>query len=191
MPTRVYFGKAVSGSEYVNNGGSIVNGGNVPSGAPITNVPTVAQVMGKHSGSNGSIVPYDDTNAGGTAYTAPIASGSDWALMTAGRYVMRSGGANCRFLAGVANTTVEGIGNAAGQHHSIHMRQAWSTTPITSWDYATGVATKGTATSDNFIVSGSGNDKAANPTRAIPGRFSYLVTGISATTTSYAARTQW
>jgi hypothetical protein len=184
MPTRVYYGKAVSASNYVNNGATVVGAGNVPSGAPVSNVPTTAQVLGAHSGKNGSVVAQDNANVG----TATVDSNGTWATMTAGTYVMRRVSTT---LAGVSHTILKSGGNSAGAHHSIHKRQAWRTTPISAFALFTGTATKGTATSDNFIMNVTGDDDAATPTRAVPGELCYMVTGAAATTDEYAARTQW
>jgi hypothetical protein len=184
MSQRVYYTKAIAANNYVNNGGTVVYGGNVPANAPITNVPTCAQVLGAHSGKNGSVVP----GPGATAGTAQVDTNGTWAVMTAGSYVMRR---YCSSLAGVSYTGLNSGGNAAGAHHSIHWVGSKRTTPITSWDYASGAATAGSATSDNFIMDVTGTDNAAVPTRALPGELAYMVTGATPTQADYAARTQW
>jgi len=179
--TRTVWGKAVSANAYRwQDRDTIVLGGNVPSTSK-TNVPTIAQVLGKHSGVRPHV--FNDTTYG----TTPALSAGQFATMTAGRYVMRL---QCDYLANTSYTGLNSGGNAAVAHRTIHWVGARRTNPITSWNYATGVATKGSATSDNFIMDVTGNDDAAVPTLAVPGELCYMIKGIDATTDEYAARTQ-
>jgi hypothetical protein len=180
MPTRVYYGKAVSGSDYVNNGATVVGGGNIGTNAPVTNVPTTAQVLGHRSGSNGSSVA-----SGDYAGAKWITYGADFATMTAGQYVIRR---NCSQLAGNSYTGLQSGGNAAGAHHSIHFNTSRSTVMIEYWLYPSGVPVYAATNPSGCEF---GDDHAALPTRAIPGELVYMVTGTTATSGDYPARTQW
>jgi len=179
MAVRTYFGKAVSANSYVNNGGTIVGGGNVPTVAPITNVPSTAQVLG-FGGIRFPTMPSGDYN--GARW---ITYGADFATMTAGRYVLRR---NCAYLAGNANSLLQSGGNAAGAHHSIHFNTYRSTVMIEYHIYESGVPVYA---STNPSGCEFGDDHAALPTQAIPGELVYMVTGTTATSGDYAARTQW
>lgn len=179
MATRVYFGKAVSGNDYRNNGATVTAGGTVPDGQPVTNVPTAAQVLG-FSGRRAPVVASGDyTGAGWARYP----ESADFATMTAGQYVIRR---NCSQLAGESNTLLQSGGNAAGAHHSIHFRTTRQTVMIDSWDYATGTPTYNATNPSGCDF---GDDDAATPSLSVPGELCYMVTGTTATTDEYAPRT--
>jgi hypothetical protein len=178
MATRTYYGKAVSGNDYVNNGATVVAGGNIGANAPVTNVPTTAQVLGWSGVGHGSSVASGDY----TGAMKVLAAGN-FALMTAGAYVIRR---NCSALAGVSNTSLQSGGNAAGAHHSIHFNTTRSTVMIEYWIYESG-----TPVYESTNPSGCdfGGDHATTPTLALPGELAYMVKGTVATTGFYAART--
>lgn len=110
--------------------------------------------------------------------------------MVAGRYISRflSGG----YLANVANTSMEFSSAQRFRRHIDGANNAYRY-DITSWDYVTGVVTKGSnaGASYNFVDpvgGGTADDSAIRPTMAIPGEFTYLVTGQVPTNVDFEAK---
>lgn len=173
--------KAITANDYQNCGGTVLLGGNATtSGA----TPAVSNVLGKgslnyHSGRYGASVPVYSATSG----NKKAVSAGNWAKMVANQYVIKG---YCSYLGGVANTKLNSSVGAGNIHKSIHAKTTRVTVHITSWNYATGVATKGANTTDDF-----GADNAATPTASVPGELTYLVTGLTPTQTDYEARKLW
>jgi hypothetical protein len=85
----------------------------------------------------------------------------------------------CNKIGGVASTALTMTGSDKNRA-SIHGKITRYTTPITSWDYATGVATTGTATTDSF-----GTDYAITVSAAVPGNIVVMENGKTITEYSY------
>jgi hypothetical protein len=86
----------------------------------------------------------------------------------------------CDSINGSATNVIRFTGYPSDQDQdSILNIDSRRTMHITSWDYATGVATKGDNTTDDF-----GTDNAAALTAAVPGNIVILETGKTPTTTS-------
>ena len=111
-------------------------------------------------------------------------------VMAEGKYIARfiSGGT----LAGIANNALV---FTSAQKIRRHIDGSNSTYryDITSWDYVTGRATKGANAGAAYsfvdpVGGGTANDSAIIPTMAIPGEFTYLVTGQVPTNVDYAAK---
>jgi len=124
-------------------------------------------------------------------------TGGDFAKMTDGRYIMRRGGSNTEFIAGVADTTLRSGASDFGLRRSINARLvvrgpltatairnnqwstfsgAWITDPTDSTD---GLGNVAGLTSADQSVAASG-DQAVLPTGNIPGELVYIA-GNSAT----------
>ena len=112
-------------------------------------------------------------------------TGGDFATMTEGRYIMRRGGANTEYVAGVADTTLRSGGSEYGIRRSINARSTVRG-PLTAtairnnqWSEFSGAwTTDPTASTDGFgDVSGNtsgGTDQAVTPTGLIPGELVYM-----------------
>lgn len=86
-------------------------------------------------------------------------------------------------IAGIANTAILTSG-ADVCRMSIHaQKQTRKSIHITAWNYVTGAVTKHDNT-DDF-----GNDVAAHPTRAIPGKLVILETGSTPVVKNYGSET--
>jgi len=140
-----------------NDGATVVKGGNVDSSLTVSNVPYTS-VLDAHSHGHGS-APSE-----ASSWNQKAVSAGTWAQMVAGSYVLRK---VTTTLAGVANTTLL-FGNSDYGRNSIHVKTTRRSYHITSWDYVTGVATKGADTNDSF-----NDDHAATPTRAVPGEYTF------------------
>jgi len=147
-----------------NTHGLVVGDVVVVYGATAHSLNTVHTVTAKDANTFTTDVVYEASATAGT-YQKKDTSYT-FATMTAGRYVMRRGGANTEWLAGVASTTLRSAGSEYGIRRSIHRRESvrtvqtatairagywniysgtWSTRPteqddITTWDdeYGTG-----------------------------------------------------
>ncbi len=142
----------------------------------------------------------------GVSATLPITGGA-FATMTAGRYIMRRGGANTLFIANLANNTLRSGASDYGIRRSIHFRTVVRG-PLTAtairehrWMQFSGIWQQDypTASTDGLgDVSGNvtgGSDDAATPTAATPGELVYIA-GNSSTILipvqdEYKARTTW
>lgn len=184
--------KVIPANTVKNRGGTVVWGGNAVTtasftGPAVTNVPGT-DVTARNSGPHANLVPKPQSGADIAAGVdtsgtfQPIAAG-DFASMVAGDYIMRG---YSNYIAGVANTLLKSPANLGAIHPSIHLEESRRYTKIQSWDYATGVATKGLPLDWSF-----GTDAEAHPTAALPGELAYMVTGAVPTTDEYPARTQW
>lgn len=157
--------RAISANAVRNSGGTIPTAGTVATGSPITNT------------NRGLIQGYTSRGVGGTVASAKASLGTDEAIasrafafpMSAGKYVMRRNG----FMGGT-NATFLNSGASDFGRKSIHSKTNRRTYHITSWNYETGVATKGAPTNDSF-----GADHVTTPTRAIPGEFTYTSHGMA------------
>jgi len=174
-----YWDKAVSANPTRDNGATVLMGGNIDSSPVVTNAPAQA-VTG--AGKKQPTGVYESAYTGATNAN----SSGTFAVLAPGHYVMKGGGVTSQ-LAGVAYTGLRGAGNQ-NQIRGIHTLLTRKTVLITSWDYATGVATPagGNPSSDDFDINGS----YAIPTRAVPGNVITLPTGRETpTTTALPAKT--
>lgn len=153
--------KAINANAYNNNGGTT-----------LTSATVAAIACGSKDVNK---VPAETATSG----TDQVDSGGTWAQI--GQILTKTPGVTTS-LAGQAKTGI-GPGNPI-QAHSIHAVVSRRTVHITSWNYATGVATKGNNTVDAF-----GDDHASTPTRAIPGELVYTTGAPLPTMDDYKAIT--
>ena len=154
-----------------NDGGTVMYGGNIGTGAPVT-VATSLEQLGFRSGMYGSKVV--ESNTANIGSYKPYSGGTFAYKMVAGQYIgMRMPG----YISGVADTRLETGAGDFGNRHSVHRTEGdyqmglWSNT---TWDYVTGVLTKGTDDGEAFTyknIRGSGNVDDA--TRSVPGELVY------------------
>jgi len=184
---------AVSGQPQKNDGGTILQAGNIGANSPVS---TLTLATNASESQNGSKVIQSATSNIGTM--KPI-SGGAFAKMTAGKYIVR--GLTGQSIAGVALSGIGNIKISADQdgNYSIKRWGQYERLHITSWNYSTGVATYGGNSGDPVYLSAvdgtvvdSANkqtiDEAANPTKAIPGELVYMTTGLLPTQANYSAR---
>lgn len=147
--------KAVSGNNVKNNGATIPRGGNIDSSSTVTSAPdNVTQGAGHTSGTK----PLQKT--GSNIGTMKAVSSATFAGNYAGKYVVLRGVGSIHG----ADSYMLNSGAADFGRRSIHGKTNRRSYHITSWNYVTGAATKGSDTNDDM-----GADHAATPTRAIPG----------------------
>jgi hypothetical protein len=182
-----YFAKAKSGSPIVNNGGTVLYGGNIN-----TNLNNVTQalgisVVGYRSGANGSILPPPFVPTAGTyglRCTTNARSG-DYGKITAGRYVMIR---FTNFIAGNASTLLNSGAADFGRlpyPGSINNRIRTQRILMNGgWVYVTGKLFLGYGRVDF----GDPINVEAFPTRAIPGRILFRTSGPSYTAQNYQSR---
>ncbi len=164
--------KAITANPVRDNGATVLMGGAIDTtNQTVTNAPDTAITGAGRRGQPGV-----KANAQ-TGAQAANSSGT-FAVMAAGQYVMKGGNITTQ-LAGIAYRGLRGAGNQ-NQIRGIHTLLTRGTVIITSWDYATGVATKSANNDDDFdtgsVGLGSG-DSYVVPTRALPGSVVTLPTG--------------
>lgn len=176
--------KAISSNAIKNNGATVPRGGAIVSGGPVTSAPDNLTQGYTSKGVGGTqVISQTGANIG----TQKAVTANAFArTMVAGQYVMMRYG----YIAGSA-TNFLNSGAADFGRRSIHYKENRRTYHITSWDYETGVATKGASTNDTF-----NDDHAARPTRAIPGELTITDHGLATTgslavplNTDYPAKT--
>ena len=158
---------ARAGRPVKNNGAVVPRGGDIASNGPVTSAPdTLTQGYTSKGVGGTSVISQTGSNIG----TQKAVSANAFArTMVAGQFVMMRYG----FIAG-SSTNFLNSGAADFGRRAIHYKENRRSYHITSWDYETGVATKGAPTNDDF-----GRDDAARPTRAIPGEFTFTDRGIA------------
>lgn len=167
-----------------NAGITVLYGGNIVSGGPVTQAPGLTTV-GFHSGSHGSLTPGPfGFQKGIQNHCVTFAiSGRRYAGMAAGKYVMMR---NTPEVAGTVSTLLNsGAGNFGRLPYPNRMSNRIRTTRVVTtggWNYQTGQAIAATDFADTL-------NPEAFPTRPIPGRITYLQNGSKvATTANYSAR---
>ena len=188
--------KVLTANPFRNNGAVVVKGGNANltgttvNGPNVTAAPFADVVARAPATPYGSQVPKPQSGAEiaagvDTAGTfQPIAAGN-FATMDLTSWLIRGGSAQVT-LAGVANTLLNSPAAQRGRKHSIHRKETDRCIHITSWDYATGVATISSVELVSF-----GDDHAARPSQTTPGELVYLVSGAVPTQANYATKTLW
>lgn len=205
--------KGNTSNPYKNNGGSVVMGGNANlSSGPITNVPSVANIVGFGARAS-STVPGAVTNAQISQHSSVPVTKASYKTYSAGEYArMRPGYYLARtytnVLAGVANTTFNCPGSDSGFRDAIHKPSRVRSTKLTGFTWASpsgnnvhgepkqSVAYTFTESDQNLNLGGTigtpnslGPDDAANPTRALPGEFAFIQDGKTVSQKDYPART--
>lgn len=180
--------KAISGNTVKNNGGTVMGAGNLD-GRNVTkdlSIRTSLQQAKQPTVKNATTQGVQKAVSAGT-----------FAYQEAGNYVghkytgMKVAGVTSNILRGGSGDfglgTRKAINSTAGNRRY----------NITGWNYVTGAATTGGLAGAAFswidpnVAGGAtaGVDSAANPSRAIPGEFTYLVTGLTPTNLDYSAKT--
>ena len=170
--------KAITANPLRDNGATVLMGGNISTAtSTVTNAPDLA-ITGA-----GKMQPSGVVKSAYTGATHSVALG-DFAKQTAGRYIVKGGNITA-YLAGIAYRGLRGAGNQnqnSGGNAS-RLQLARETIVITSWNYATGVATKAANNADSFTTVNGGGTYVV-PTRALPGNVITLPTGRETPTTT-------
>jgi len=155
------------GSGSTNNNGAVIpRAGNVDG----RNVTTAPNNLTQGNITKQGNLPINSSNVG----TMKAITANTFARgMFEGQFIVRGYG----YLNGASSDLL----NSPGIHRtvtrrSIHVKENRRSYHITSWNYETGVATKGAGTNDSF-----GTDDAARPTRALPGEYVYSDHGLAGT----------
>lgn len=161
-----YYGKAVSGNNYKNNGCTILFGGTATA-ATVNSVGKEITGYPRSSGTQWSTA---------MNYVDDVISGARLGRMGEGEYIILGVTA---LIAGAANTFLQKAGGQLAGRRSINFIESIRTTKILTtggWNYQTGAAVSPTASNDTFKnIRGSGNvDDAAHPTRSAPGEWVFL-----------------
>ena len=184
----------------VNNGATILNGGNIDSTSTVTNSPTilgniddgapygsqiVRKVVGDAHGDGGSQHELPRERQGGIETARGAGTGtlafnpSSIAHENGNNFVIRGYSSK---LNNAANTAIYFPGSDTSTSRvSIHSHEANRRYDVTRWNHVTGVASSGGANGASFsYIDSAGNgtavsaDSAAAPTRAIPGELVYM-----------------
>lgn len=157
--------KPLSGNAINHNGATLYNAGNLTNSEAVTK--NVTPTEDDHGRATGGIQAVANESA-------KVISAGPFANQEAGEYIATTIGDK---IAGQTDTfLVSSTSHAAGQKaQNLNNRQ--ERLHITSWDYATGVATYGSGRGlvmNNFDPeSNTYNTGEPLPTKAIPGRFTY------------------
>lgn len=135
----------------------------------------------------------DYVSGAGTVTYYP--STGNFAVMTAGKYVMRRVTTE---LAGVANTVLRSGASDFGIRRSIHQVEAFRTVRVATairagyWHIYNGTwSTAPTAANDLSTWETNGTDDAANPSAAVPGELIYKTSKPAPVMDEYQARNLW
>lgn len=172
-----------------NNGGTVLNGGNVVD----TTVVALDLSNNASTTKNGSKVLVIAN------YTGKAISGGLFAnKMTTGQYIIK--GLTGQSIAGVALSGLGNLNTASERSgYDINRWSQYERLHITSWNYVTGAATLGGnagdaayfAAVDGTTVNATNKktiDQGANPSRAIPGELVYMTTGVLPTQADYESK---
>lgn len=188
-----YYQKAISANAYRNAGGTVLNGGNLNPGQPVTgrignmsnnlSLNTNAYRVGDISGR--IQMPTGVASSGNIGAIKPLPGSASFGKNTKGAYVAMVVGTT---IAGTANTILRSPSNDGIK------KQGFTLTPtyryqilnILSWDYVTGRATKGGNAGSGITLA---NDSGAMPTDAVPGHLFYLYGAPLAKVDNYKPRT--
>jgi hypothetical protein len=182
--------KAITGNAYKHNNGTVFHGGNVntTTGPLQKNLSiadsTYAPYYGSHVNlGDGSVLE------SGTVGTQKAISGGNFASMEQGAYVAKILGTK---VAGITNTILRSGASHTNTRVPFNYAKGTRRYHITAWSYTTGAATKGGSAGGriNYYDPETGNTQAVEPypTKAVPGRLVYMVTGKTATTDTYQAQ---
>lgn len=174
--------KAVTANAYKNNGATILMAGAASTtSGPITNAPGKS-ILG-HGVHKGNVVP-GPASAQGTLRAWGVGEGT-WGLLD--QFIIKGG----NITSTLATVSYTGLASGANpiQSKSIKDITSRSTVHITSWAYATGVATKGANTSDDFSMGQAAGTDHAVTSRTFPGELVYLTGKIAPTQDDYDAKT--
>jgi len=162
--------KAVTANDIKNNGGTMKKAGNAnTTTGPITSVRTLRDDAVKSP--YGAKVALSSGSAGSSGNVGTHNAFTNFAYQNvAGEYIMRK---RTRYVNGSANTLLTSCASDVGIRRAIprlETTRAMGSGYLTSWDYVTGVITKGANAGG---VTSFGTDEAARPTDAIPGELAY------------------
>lgn len=170
----------ITGTGHRNNGGTILQAGNIASNSRFSNLAIRTTVVKQ-------VPVFNENNSRLGIATRPL-SGGTYNVMTKGRYICRyiTGG----YIAGVANTTLD---TAAGDFNRGFPAKITGSRRlhITGWNAVTGAATKGGSAGAAFSYKGTRGGSTMTDTGTPPNPFSsnstlvFLVTGKVPTTVSY------
>lgn len=202
---------AKGSGQTVNNGGTVVNAGNVEANSKITKVIGVNELnTGSEYGSKvvaktgtsqdyAGITTANPTSAGGLAYYPKAQEGER-------NFILRAGGDSCGKINNVSSTLLTVVGSEFGKRTVNKVHSTVGTRRLGSYsDSEFNVLarpssamvpgrTKGTGagSASNFVQmdgSTAAVDDAATPTRAVPGELTYHFGGLAQPTTGdYKAR---
>lgn len=170
--------KAITGNVYKKkNSGTIFAGGNVSTSDPngvITNNLTI-----RNSIPTGNLYGSQATDAYGSK---AISAGPFANKLDVGNYMVRGLSPT---IADQTSTILRSCSSDYGQKRISRPKTSDRRLHITSWDYVTGVATKGGSAGAAFTWN---SDQASVGTLAIPGELTYMVTGLNPTNDDYKAK---
>lgn len=180
-----YSSKAINANPVKNNGATIMYGGHVRSNYGASEQVPCSQALGNtyfgyNSGTYGSKVPLAPQGMG----VGKAISGGNFASMTAGSYIGMV--YNNGKIAGVSSSLLRsGAGYSGGKSENSFtgIVRTHSYIKTGGWNYVTGQPINRTDVTDVIPTE-------TLPTRAIPGRLTYMITGKRATTASYVAKTE-
>lgn len=180
--------KAITGNRIKNNGATVLGAGNLD-GVNVTKDLSIRTSLSQDT-------RYQVKNATTQGVQKAVSAGT-FGYQEAGNYVGHK--YTSMKVAGVSNNVLRsGAGDyGLGTRKAINSISGSRRYNITGWNYVTGAATTGGLAGAAFswidpnVAGGAtaGVDAAANPTRAIPGEFTYLVTGLTPTQLDYSAKT--
>jgi len=194
------------GGSKKNNGGTIVNAGNVPAGSPTTKVVGLNEVNGTKNQYGTKVVV--DTNGGAAnadphGVTKAVSSGTfAYAPAKGTNFLIRAAGDNASKVNNSASTLLNVPGGVKGigvnkllttRRVGAYADARFNVLAVPNGNIFPG-RTKGTgygnAVNYTSTTNGSANgtDKAASSTRTVPGELTYMFGGKKALATNYKAK---
>jgi hypothetical protein len=180
--------KAITGNAIKHNNGTILHAGNVnTSTGPIQSDLSLGETTyAPFYGSRGILADGSPLESG-TIGTMKANSNGTFNKMEDGKYVAKILGTR---VAGVTNNVLRSGASDIASRKPLHYARGNRRYDITSWSYTTGAATKGGSAGAlvTYIDPETGSAQAMEPkpTKAVPGRLVFMVTGKTATKTTYS-----
>jgi len=185
--------KAISANTYKPEGntGVVFQGGAVDTvDGPIPRSLTIAESTDQHENTYGSKVVLAVSPAqSGNLGTAKALAAGVFAGQEEGKYVAKILGTR---VAQTDNTFLRSGASDIASRDTLHYKHGDRALQENSWDYETGAVTKGAnAGSGVYYVdpeTGSTVTVEARPSKTVPGRFTFMVNGKTATNNVYSQR---
>lgn len=182
---------AIGSGSTKNRGGTIFGAGNFTSGNITNSFDVLENAAGKDDYGTSVTLAVEVASSGNLGTVKPVSAGTfAYNAAAANTWIMKR---QSTTIGGVANTLLQSGGERNLPDRMINDVTTYRRLDEHLWFLPSGTLEKGSNAGAEATLRGYGGatpaDSAANPTRAIPGEFCYLVTGKTPEQADYAPRT--
>lgn len=177
--------KIVNANPYKNDGATVLLGGNAVTTGQRPNISynLTLQTNAYDTQYGSHPVLAVSPNSSGNLGTTKILSGGVFGKLTEGNYTIR--GLPTTLAGAVSSSVLVSGASDWGVRKPIPKLETTRALGVNSWDYVTGAITKGGTAGDSVSF---GNDTAARPTNAVPGKLVYFTGNPVPVSANYAAK---